>query len=82
MPKKITIFSRQTCAPCQMMKRLMTMKGLTYDVIDVDENPEAMGTIVERSGYTMVPMTVITNADDSETVISGYNPGRLIGLLN
>lgn len=65
-----------------MMKRLMTMKGLTYDVIDVDENPEAMGTIVERSGYTMVPMTVITNADDSETVISGYNPGRLIGLLN
>lgn len=77
MPKNITIFTTNTCAYCVMVKRWLGYKGVTYDEINVDQNPERRQEAFEASGQMAVPVTVITKQDDSKQVIVGYNLAQL-----
>jgi glutaredoxin 3 len=81
MTKKITVFTRTTCAPCQALKRYLNNKGFDYSEVNVDANPDAMDTVIKLSGYQMVPCTVVTRSDNTQTVITGYNLGSLSNAL-
>ena len=77
MPKKITIFTTNTCAYCVMVERFLNMKGLKYEVVNLDEKPELQQEVLEMSGALTVPITVVTKQDDSQEVVIGYNIPRL-----
>ena len=78
MAKDITIFTTNTCSYCGMVKRFLDMKGLKYDVVNLDEHPERNKEAYELSdGALTVPITVVTKQDDSKQVIVGYNLARL-----
>jgi glutaredoxin len=77
VPKKITIFTTNTCAYCVMVERFLDMKGLKYEVINLDERPELQQEVLEMSGALTVPVTVVTKQDDSQEVVVGYNIPRL-----
>jgi glutaredoxin 3 len=77
MAKKITIFTTNTCSYCGMVKRFLDMKGLSYEVINLDDNPERQAEALEMSGALTVPITVVTKEDDSQEVVIGYNLARL-----
>lgn len=72
---KITILSRATCAPCNQLKKYLDYKNLSYEVVDVDENPQ------EIQGYLQVPVTKIIKDNGVEEVIEGYNLPRLASVL-
>lgn len=64
----ITVYTRTTCAPCKMLKRFLQSKGIDYNEINVDENQEAYGKIIQQTGLSMVPVTVV-----GEKIITGLN---------
>lgn len=75
----ITIYSRPTCAPCNQLKQFMKLKGINYKEKLIDEANNAKEAF-SLSGLTTVPVTVVTR-DDSQAVISGFNPRALLGAL-
>jgi glutaredoxin 3 len=77
MPKKVTIFTTNTCGYCQMVKKYLAAKGIGYDEVNLDTNPHRQAEALQLSGALTVPVTVVTKHDDSQEVIIGYNLARL-----
>jgi glutaredoxin len=77
MAKNITIFTTNTCAYCVMVKRFLDMKGMKYEVVNLDEQPERQEEAFSLSGALTVPITVVTKEDDSKAVVIGYNLAQL-----
>lgn len=77
MAKNITVFTTNTCSYCAMVKRFLDMKGKSYDVVNLDEQPERRQEVIEMSGAQTVPVTIVTREDDSKNVIIGYNLAQL-----
>ena len=73
----VTVYTRTTCAPCRMVKTFLQKKGVKYEEVNVDENPERAAEAFEKSGFQMVPVTVI-----GDRVISGMNIPLLSEILN
>jgi len=77
MVKNITIFTTNTCAYCVMVKRWLGAKGISYEEVNLDQNPERQAEAMQLSGALTVPVTVVTKADDSREVVVGYNLAKL-----
>ncbi len=77
MPKQVTIFTTNTCGYCQMVKKYLGAKGVTYDEVNLDHQPSRQDEALKLSGALTVPVTVVTKEDDSQEVIVGYNLARL-----
>lgn len=77
MVKNITIFTRNTCAYCGMVKKYLSAKGHTYEEVNIDQHPERQAEAFKLSGAMTVPVTIVTKHDDSMDVIIGYNLARL-----
>lgn len=82
MSKNITIYTRTTCAYCAQVKRLLDMKGKTYSVVNIDDDPAAEARIIEKSGARTVPVVMVSDNDGNEQVASiGWNPGALLSAV-
>lgn len=77
MPKNVTIFTTNTCASCNMVKRFLGAKGVAYDEVNVDQNPERRAEATAISGATTVPVIVVTKEDDTQEVVVGFNLAKL-----
>lgn len=77
MATNITIFTTNTCSYCGMVKRFLDSKGLSYDVVNLEEHPERQAEALSLSGSLTVPITVITKQDDTKQVVVGYNLSQL-----
>ena len=77
MVKNITIFTTNTCAYCVMVKKWLGAKGIAYEEVNLDQNPERQAEALEISGALTVPVTVVTKEDDSREVVVGYNLAKL-----
>lgn len=77
MVKNITIFTTNTCAYCVMVKKYLSAKGMSYEEVNLDQNPERQAEALQLSGALTVPVTVITKQDDSREVVVGYNLAKL-----
>jgi glutaredoxin len=60
-----------------MVKRWLQAKGMSYNEINLDENPDKQSEALELSGALSVPVTVVTKHDDSREVVIGYNLAQL-----
>lgn len=77
MVKNVTIFTTNTCAYCVMVKKFLKVKGVGYEEVNLDQNPERQAEALQISGALTVPVTVITKQDDSREVVIGYNLAKL-----
>lgn len=77
MVKDITIYTTNTCAYCVMVKKYLSGKGLSYQVINLDEQPEKQADALRLSGALTVPVTVVTKQDDTKEVVVGFNLAKL-----
>ena len=82
MAKNITIYTRTTCAYCVQVKKFLDMKKQTYEVINLDEQPDVATAIMQKSGAMTVPIVTITDEAGDEKVASiGWNPAALNSAL-
>ena len=82
MSKKVTVYTSNTCGQCKMVKKILVMKNHQYDEVNIDEQPESHAVVMQLSGQSRVPVTVIQDdATGAQSVITGYNPGQLMPAL-
>jgi glutaredoxin len=60
-----------------MVKKYLGSKGVTYEEVNLDQNPERQAEAMALSGVTTVPVTVVTKQDDSREVVVGFNLAKL-----
>lgn len=81
MAKKITIYTTNTCAYCVMVKKYLDNKGHSYEVVNLDDQPERQEEALAISGALTVPITLVEKEDDTKDVIVGFNLSRLAPAL-
>ena len=74
---KIIMYTTATCASCQMVKKWLSMKNLTWEEVRVDENPSRQQEAIDLSSSTTVPVTVIETEGGMRDVIVGFKPAQL-----
>jgi len=60
-----------------MVKKYLANKGISYEEVNLDQNPERQAEATALSGATTVPVTVVTKQDDSREVVIGFNLAKL-----
>ena len=50
----LTVYSKNNCPFCVQAKNLLTLKGIEYEEIKIDENPEAREFVLSE-GHRTVP---------------------------
>lgn len=73
----VTVYTRTTCPPCRALKHWLKTKGIEFSEKNVDDSPELMDEVIQKSGLQMVPVTLV---DDK--VISGFNIGAIMSAIN
>lgn len=59
---EITLYSKASCPPCMATKHWMTKEGVEFNVVMVDQDPEAL-SYVKSLGYSATPV-VVRKVDD------------------
>lgn len=80
MPK-IKIYSTTTCQFCKLEKAYLTSKGIEFEDIMVDMDPEKAKEMIELSGQMGVPFTVIETDDGKTESILGFNKPKIDAVL-
>ena len=53
----ITVFSKPACVQCTATTRALDARGLSYDLIDLTQNAEAMERVTAM-GYRQAPVVI------------------------
>ena len=56
----IEIYSRGGCQFCYAAKRILLMRGLSFEEISLDREPGRLEEMVDRTGARTVPQILIT----------------------
>jgi glutaredoxin len=51
----LNVYSTEWCPDCWAAKRVLDEKGIAYNEIDIDGNPDAVEVIVAARGKRVVP---------------------------
>jgi glutaredoxin len=60
MAKKVLIYTTTTCAYCHMEKQYLKSKGVEYEEVVLDRQPEKIQEFADKCGNMGVPCTHIT----------------------
>ena len=71
------IYTTTTCPYCKMEKDYLDSKGVKYENIFVDNDPDAATEMLEKSGQMGVPFTVIQKEDGTEVKILGFDKEKI-----
>ncbi|MDH5541988.1 MAG: glutaredoxin family protein [Nitrospinota bacterium] len=52
---KLKIFTTGWCPDCHKAKRFLENKGIEFEEVDIEENPEAVDIVVAARGKRVVP---------------------------
>lgn len=69
----ITVYSKPACVQCNATYRALDAKGITYDVVDVTQDADALAYVTEELGYSQAPIVVV----DDDDHWSGFRPDHI-----
>lgn len=67
----IVIYTVSWCPHCQAARRYLDERNIPYTNRDVEQDAQAMDTLVNRYGSQSVPVIVIGN---DEAILKGFSP--------
>lgn len=67
----VTVYSKPACVQCNATYRAMDKAGITYDVVDISQDAEALER-TRNLGYMQAPVVV---TDDDHW--SGFQPDKI-----
>ena len=57
--KQLTVYSKDYCPYCVMVKNLLKSLDIEYEEIDISKTPEVIMDLVKRSGMRTVPQVFL-----------------------
>ena len=72
MAKKIIVYSTSWCPDCRAAKKFLQSKGIDYEEVDIEKQPDAAAVVMTRNdGMKVIPTLDI----EGHTVIGdNFNP--------
>lgn len=70
---KVKIYSTTTCPYCKLAKEYFKEKGVEYEDVLLDQQPEKVQASIDTCGSMGVPCIHITKDDGSEAKILGFD---------
>ena len=67
----IIMYTRNDCVQCHATKRAMESRGVAFEMVNVDQVPEAADTL-RKQGFRQLPVVVA-----GETSWSGFRPDMI-----
>lgn len=67
----IIIYTRSDCVQCHATKRAMESRGVAFETVNIDQQPEAADTL-RAQGFRQLPVVVA-----GETSWSGFRPDMI-----
>lgn len=64
----VTVFTKPQCQQCEATERRLNERGITFETVDLSENPETLAQLV-HAGYRQAPVVITPDAS-----WSGYRP--------
>lgn len=55
---QLVVYSTSWCGPCKRLKNRLTERGITFDDVDIEQNPEAAAWVAEANGGSWLVPTV------------------------
>ena len=68
---RIIIYTRNDCVQCHATKRAMESRGFAFDMVNIDQHPEAID-ILREQGFQQLPVVMA-----GETRWSGFRPDMI-----
>jgi glutaredoxin 3 len=81
---QVTIYTKAYCPYCVRAKALLSQKGVQFDEIKIDEQPDLRPAMIERAnGRTTVPQIFIgdTHVGGCDDLFALENAGTLNSML-
>ena len=81
--KHVRVFSGPNCPYCDKAKALLRRKGVEFEEIDVEVDPEAMMKVVKETGRRTIPQIFIDDfhVGGCDDLYAYEELGKLDGLL-
>ena len=67
----IIIYTRNNCVQCYATKRAMESRGMVFEMVNIDQQPEAAETL-RAQGFRQLPVVIA-----GETRWSGFRPDMI-----
>lgn len=78
---KVKIYSTKTCVYCRMERAYLESKGVDFEEVLLDENPDEIAKVIDTCGSMGVPCTHIIKDDGTEERILGFDKARIDAAL-
>ncbi len=78
---QVTVFSTTTCKYCKQVKDHLANKGVEYEEVLLDLQPERVQESIAISGTRSVPVTKIVAADGKAYGVIGVDPEAIDTIL-
>jgi len=65
---KVTIYTTTFCPYCQRAKGLLSQKGVAYTEVNLEDKPDELAALKQRTGMRTVPQIFI-----GDELIGGYS---------
>ncbi len=77
----VKVFSTPVCPFCNMVKDFLNEHNVPFEGVDVTKDHDAAKEMIEKSGQMGVPVTIVSDDKDSETIIVGFDKNKLKEIL-
>jgi glutaredoxin len=82
MASQITVYGADWCGDTVRTKRHLDRRGVEYEYVDVDENPDGERKVIEfNKGKRRIPMVEIASDDGGARRLSVPSESELEGAL-
>lgn len=71
----ITVYTKNQCQQCNFTKSMMDREEIEYELINIDEDAEALA-YAQTLGFMSAPIVVV----DGEALFAGFQPDRIMSL--
>ena len=69
----VTVYGATWCGPCHSLQASLKERGIPFDLIDIDKDPDAYAWARKTSKTSSIPLTSILRTGDLKWVV-GANP--------
>lgn len=73
---EITVYTKYGCPQCDMTKRVLEGEGVHFNVINVEEDTNALEYVKNQLGFSSMPVVVAEGIEP----FSGFRPDMLQAL--
>ena len=82
--KSVTLYTKSWCPYCARAKQLLEKQGISYTELDVEQSPELLQEMIQRSGRFTVPQVFVgdRHIGGSDDLYAAHVSGELDHALN